>query len=182
MLIAIGGQRPFVHFLGMRFRHFVFVSLLISGSSLWAAESKLEVSYGAEHKEILSADLAKLPVAEIDAVDHGQSHHYHGVAVRDLLALVNAPLGEKLRGPAVGLVVRVRASDGYVGAFALAEFDPAFRDSTILLVDSEDGKPLHDSAGPFRLVCPGDKRGARWIRKVESIEVISIASESKPTT
>jgi DMSO/TMAO reductase YedYZ molybdopterin-dependent catalytic subunit len=156
---------------------FLILSLLVC-SGLSAAEPRLLVSYEGTEKEIKADDLAKLPPVEVDAADHGTSHHYRGVTVRDVLALVNAPLGAKLRGSATALVVRVRAADGYVAAFALAEFDAAFREQTILLVDMEDGKPLFDASGPLRLVCPGDKRGARWVRKVVSMEVISLASNS----
>ena len=86
------------------------------------------------------------------------------------------PQGEKFRGAALALVVRVRAADGYVVVFSLAEFDPAFREQTILLADHMDGAPLPATAGPLRLVCPGDKRPARSIRQVLSMEVISLAT------
>ncbi|MEO6994675.1 MAG: molybdopterin-dependent oxidoreductase [Lacunisphaera sp.] len=152
---------------------FVFVFAL---SGLQAADVQLRVSYQGLEQNLHAHDLAELPPVEIDTLDHGKSHHYHGVAVRDVLALVNAPLGEKLRGPATALVVRVRAADGYVAAFALAEFDAAFRDQTILLVDAEDGKPLFAGSGPLRLVCPGDQRGARWVRQVVAMEILSVGS------
>lgn len=160
-----------MHFTGRLFIVFVF-----AWSAICGAEPRLLAGYGHDQKELVASDLAKLPSVEIDAIDHGQSHHYHGVAVRDVLALVNAPFGEKLRGPAMALVVRVRAADGYMAAFALAEFDAAFRGQTILLADAEDGKPLVASSGPLRLVCPGDKRGARWIRQVVAMEILSVSS------
>jgi len=160
-----------MHLTGKLFIAFVFIS-----SALCAAESRLLVSYGGSQKELFAGDLAKLPAVEIETSDHGQSHRYHGIAVRDVLMLVNAPLGEKLRGPANALVVKVRAADGYVSAFALAEFDAAFREQTILLVDAQDGKPLPDHSGPLRLVCPGDKRGARWVRQVISMEIVPVGS------
>ncbi len=99
-------------------------------------------------------------------------HRYSGVPVRDLLAKVGAPLGEKLRGQALQLAVVFHSKDGYATLFALAEFDDAFSDRTILLADTEDGKPLPDNAGPLRVVAPGDKRAARWARMVTSIEVL----------
>lgn len=145
---------------------------------LRAAEPHLVIGYGSDRKELNAADLAKLPAVEIEALDHGQPHRYRGIAVRDVLALVGAPLGDdKLRGLNMALAVRVRATDGYVAAFGLAEFNPAFRQHDILLVDTEDGKPLSDAAGPLRLVCPGDKRGGRWVRQVISLEVISLATD-----
>ena len=35
-----------------------------------------------------------------------------------------------------------------------------------------DGKPLDDAIGPFRLVVPTDKRGARWVRQVTRIRIV----------
>lgn len=76
--------------------------------------------------------------------------------------------------------MRVRAADAYVAVFSLAEFDPAFREQAIILADAQDGAPLPAEAGPLRLVCPGDKRPARWVRQVISIEVVSLADD-QPT-
>lgn len=145
-------------------------------SGLGAAEPRLLVNYGSNHKELAAADLAGLPVVEAEALEHGTPHRYRGVAVRDVLALVDAPLGARLRGSALALAVRVTATDGYVAVFALAEFDAAFREQAILLADTQDGAPLPENAGPLRFVCPGDKRGARSIHGVVSLEVISLAT------
>ena len=149
---------------------------VLAGPGLRAADSLLSVTFGDQHKDISAADLAQLAAAETDVVDHGKPHHYRGVAAHDVLALVGIPLGEKYRGTALALVVRVRAADGYVVLFSLAEFDPAFREQTILLADHMDGAPLPENAGPLRLVCPGDKRPARSIRQVVSLEVISLST------
>jgi hypothetical protein len=101
-----------------------------------------------------------------------KQHRYSGVLVRDLLAKVGAPMGEKLRGSALQLAVVVHSKDGYGTLFALAEFDPAFSDRDLLLADSEDGAPLAANAAPLRLIAPGDKRAARWARMVTSIEIL----------
>jgi DMSO/TMAO reductase YedYZ molybdopterin-dependent catalytic subunit len=65
--------------------------------------------------------------------------------------------------------------------FALAEFDPAFSDRSIILAEQQDGQPLPDNAAPFRVVVPGDSHPARWIRQVKSIEVISLNQLSSQT-
>ena len=47
----------------------------------------------------------------------------------------------------------------------------------IILADKRDGKPLAGLAGkegPFRIVAPGDKRPARWIRQVASMKVVAV--------
>ncbi len=147
---------------------------------LSAAEPRLLVSYGANRKELAAADLAKLPTVEIEALDHGKPYRFRGIAVRDVLTLVEAPTWEKARRSALTFVVRAKAADGYVVIFALAEFDAAFREQTILLADMQDGKPIPEADGPLRFVCPGDKRGARSLRQVTALEVFALSGEQPP--
>jgi ketosteroid isomerase-like protein len=80
-------------------------------------------------------------------------------------------LSAPLHGPSLQKVVSVRGSDGYVAAFALGEFDPSLGDRQAVLVDERDGKPLGATDGPWRLIVPQDKREARWVRNVVSIEI-----------
>ncbi|MGC4071057.1 MAG: hypothetical protein QM760_00755 [Nibricoccus sp.] len=161
--------------------HFT-LGLLAFFSCLAAISSgqTVSVSYGETRREFTTAELEKLTQVEFESLDHGQPHRYRGIPARDVLSLVGAPLGEKLRGPAIALAVRVRASDGYVAAFGLAEFDSAFREQTIYLVNQQDGAPLKEQAGPWRLVCVGDKKGARSVRQVTSIEVVSLIPVPQP--
>ena len=64
--------------------------------------------------------------------------------------------------------VIVTGADGYQVAFGLAEFDPGFTDRVAILADRKDGAPLAGNAAPFQL---SEKRPARWVRQVVSIEV-----------
>lgn len=145
-----------------------------------AAETALTI-VSADQAITLTADQFRaLPHTDLTANDPHLKldHRYSGVPVHDLLARVGAPLGEKLRGQALQLAVVFHSKDGYATLFALAEFDDAFSDQTILLVDTEDGKPLPENAGPLRVVAPGDKRAARWARMVISIELIRLPEKS----
>lgn len=82
-----------------------------------------------------------------------------------------------MRGPALTMGVIVRCKDNYSVLYSLAEFDAAFSSRTILLADREDGAPPPATAAPFRLVAPGDKRGARWARMVVSLEIVSLPAK-----
>lgn len=62
----------------------------------------------------------------------------------------------------------VTASDGYKIAFSIGEIAPEFGNATILLALETDGEKLKDG---IRVVAQGDKRGARAIHNVVSIEV-----------
>ena len=66
------------------------------------------------------------------------------------------------------------AADGYRVLFSLAELDPAFTNSDIIVADTIDGKPLFAYQGPLRIVAPRDTRGARSIRRLEKIDVVRV--------
>jgi len=66
------------------------------------------------------------------------------------------------------------AADGYRVIFALPELDPGFTDRTILLADRADGHPLDNKEGPLRIVVPGEKRMARWVRQVTALKVVQV--------
>jgi hypothetical protein len=66
------------------------------------------------------------------------------------------------------------ATDGYQVVFSLAELDPAFTCSEIIVADTIDGKPLFAGQGPLRMVAPKDTRAARSIRMLEHLEVVRL--------
>jgi len=159
-------------------RAWLLLFLLAAAAAASAAEPGLKIVTPEKTLTLSAGELAALPRVEVAALEpHGkQEHRYTGVAVRDVLARAGVPLGEKLRGPALQLVVRIGSRDGYAVVFALAEFDTAFSRRTLLLADRVDGKPLADTAGPLQLVAPGDTRAARWARMVTSLEVVSVGA------
>lgn len=119
-----------------------------------------------------AAALAKMPRQRIEASAHGVSGVWEGVALADVLRTAGAPLGDKLRGKNLSLYVRIDAADGYHVVYALAELDPEFRDSKVILADRHDGKALDAQEGPFRVIAAGEKRPARWVRQVTAIELL----------
>ena len=118
------------------------------------------------------AALAKLPQHTVNAEAHGNKVTCDGVSLSDLLANAGAPLGEALRGKAMTLYVRIAGSDGYHVVYSLAELDPAMHDDVPILTSHCNGAALDAKDGPFRVVSPGDKRPARWIRQVTSIDLL----------
>ena len=70
-----------------------------------------------------------------------------------------------------GLFEKYARREQHRAVFALAEFDPDFTDRVILLADRRDGHPLSSKEGPFRIVVPGEKRHARWVREVIALDV-----------
>lgn len=119
-----------------------------------------------------AVDLKAMPHTDVTGKDRdGKEHRYSGVTLFDLLKQAGATLGGELRGQNLTKYVVVKAIDGYEVLFTLPEIDPDFATRTILLADSVDGEPLPAGVGPYRVVVPGEKKPARWVREVKSIEV-----------
>jgi len=122
---------------------------------------------------VTAAQIANLPHHTIDVRDHDKPAQFEGVPLAALFAMAGIQLGDALRGPRLTEILLVEAADGYKVVFALAETDPAFTTREIILADKRDGRPLDAKEGPFRIVAPGDKRPARWIRQVIAMKIIS---------
>ena len=120
-------------------------------------------------------DLATMPRETVSVPEQdGTKIEYEGVSLREILKRAGAPLGNQLRGKALTSYIVAKARDGYQVVFALAELDAAFANEQILVADKRDGKALFGYQGPFRLVCPNDKAGARSVRMLETLEVVGL--------
>ncbi|GAB3510201.1 hypothetical protein GCM10027341_48330 [Spirosoma knui] len=118
------------------------------------------------------ADIKAMPHTEVIGKDHDSSEHrYAGVPLFDLLKQAGASVGNELRGANLTKYVLIKAADGYEAVFALPELDPAFATRTILLADRIDDNSLPAGTGPFRIIVPNEKKLARWVRQVNTIEV-----------
>ena len=128
----------------------------------------------AKRLELSRAALRSMLRATEEVEDKGATKTYGGVWLHELLIKAGTPRGDQLKGKALSTYVLASASDGYQAVFALAELDPGFRDDPVLVADQVDGGPLPSNEGPFRLIVPGDKRGARAVRMLERIEVMQL--------
>jgi DMSO/TMAO reductase YedYZ molybdopterin-dependent catalytic subunit len=120
-------------------------------------------------------DLARMPRETVTIPEQdGTKVSYEGVPLREILKRAGVPLGKELRGKALASYVLAKAHDGYQVVFSLGEMDEAFGNESILVADKRDGKPLFGYQGPYRLVCPNDKAGARSVRMLETLEVVRL--------
>jgi len=117
-----------------------------------------------------------MPRTKLTAKEHDKTVTYEGVTLTEILQKAGAPLGKQLHGKAMASYVVVTAHDGYRVLFALPELDPDFTDASkqVILADTADGMPLMEKQGPVRIVVPQEKKPARWIRMVDSIEVVTL--------
>jgi len=150
------------------------IGIVLSGfaSGQTSAEASLVVQgVGGTSATLTLADLAKLPQQTVKTTDHGTPTMFQGVLLADVLSKVALPTGEKFHRTASSYYLLVEAKDGYRVVFAWAELDSSLMDKPIYVVTMRDGKLLSDSEGPFRLVAPGEKRAARWIRQVTALKI-----------
>jgi DMSO/TMAO reductase YedYZ molybdopterin-dependent catalytic subunit len=123
---------------------------------------------------LTAADLKAMPRTTVAVMDQGREVKYGGVLVAEILARAGAPLGRDLSGPAVATYIVATGKDGYAAVFSLGELDPAMTANDIIVADTVDSQPLFDYQGPYRIVAPHDKRGARGVRMLQKLEVVRL--------
>ena len=124
------------------------------------------------------SDLAAMPRTKITVKQpDGRAIVHEGVLVAELLKRAGAPLGKALRGDAMASYVVASATDGYRVIFSVAELDPEFTGSEVIVADRANGDALLPDQGPMRIIAPRDLAGARSMRMLERIEVVRL---SKP--
>lgn len=123
--------------------------------------------------KLTRADLDKFARQSVRAKDHdGKEYKFDGVALVDILQKAGLKFGDALRGKALATYLLVEAADGYQAVFALPEFDPPSTDRLILLADHQDGAVFPATVGPLKIIVPGDKTHARWVRQVRSLTIV----------
>jgi DMSO/TMAO reductase YedYZ molybdopterin-dependent catalytic subunit len=122
--------------------------------------------------KLTRADLDKFTRHPVRAKDHdGKEYNYEGVAIIDILQKAGVKFGEALRGKALATYLLVDAADGYQAVYSLPELDSSMNDRLILLADRQDGVAFPANVGPLKIIVPGDKTHARWVRQVKSFTV-----------
>jgi hypothetical protein len=153
----------------------LLIFLCLSAFAIGQAAPAVQVVTADGHSTSLnSVQIASMPHITVSATDHGTAAEFSGVPLSALLTSSGVSLGDSLRGPRLAEALLVTGADGYKVVFALAELDSAFTSREIILADKRDGKPLNEREGPFRIVAPGDKRPARWVRQVVELRIVSV--------
>jgi hypothetical protein len=137
-----------------------------------APPEALKITYGGQTDTWTVATLAQLPHTTITVYnEHAKENQtYSGVPLIDLLGKLGVP--DKPHGKDLRLYVVAEGSDLYEVVYSLGEVTPDVHDGTVLVADSEGGKPLGDD-GPLKMVLTGEKRPARWVRNLVAIRVLT---------
>jgi DMSO/TMAO reductase YedYZ molybdopterin-dependent catalytic subunit len=122
--------------------------------------------------KLTRADLDKFTRHTVRAKDHdGKDYNYEGIAIIDILQKAGVKFGDALRGKALATYLLVEATDGYQAVYSLPELDSSTNERLILLADRQDGAAFDAKVGPLKIIVPGDKTHARWVRQVKSLTI-----------
>ncbi len=157
-----------------RYLHACLVVCLLLAVPGLLAQTLQVVTADGHSTTLTAAQIAALPHVTSNVHDHDVPTQFEGVPLSALLSTAGVQLGDKLRGARMTEALLVEAADGYRVVFALAEVDPAFATREIILADKRDGKTLDAKEGPLRIVAPGDKRPARWVRQVTTLRIVPV--------
>ena len=154
-------------------RSVLVVWVMVLGGLPLSAQESLKVQNGSQQTSVSLDALKALPhkTVTIHNPHENADETYSGVALLDLLKQVGAPTGKDVHGKALAGYVVATGSDGYKAVLALAEVEPDFHPGDVLVADTMNGKPLDAKFGPFRLVVSDDKRPARSVRNLVSVEL-----------
>ncbi|WP_339878791.1 molybdopterin-dependent oxidoreductase [uncultured Algoriphagus sp.] len=118
-------------------------------------------------------DLVKMQSTQVKVLDmQGKEHVYKGVMLVHILDSAGVTLRKELRGKNLTKYLLLSAPDGYQVVYSLAEIDPEFTDSAVIVAYEVDGHMLPSGEGPFRIVASKDKKPARWIRELTAVQVL----------
>jgi hypothetical protein len=132
----------------------------------------LRVTFGDKSADLTLAKLAPLSHLNVTVPSEQTKANdtYSGVPLMDLLTPLGVPASP--HGAAMRHYVVAEGSDGYKAVYSLGEVNPVVQDSTVIVADTENGKPLA-SDGPLKLIDTHDKHSYRWVRNLVAIRVLT---------
>jgi hypothetical protein len=159
-------------------RHFPIPALLFFAlaAGLGAQTTPaLRIQNGEKRTDLTLAALMAMPHKTVNFhnAHNNADETYTGVPLIDLLGPLGVAHGKDLHGKGLSEYIVATGSDGYKAVLALAEVDPEFHPGDVIVADTLDGKPLDAGNGPFKLVVTEDKRPARSVHNLVSVQVSS---------
>jgi DMSO/TMAO reductase YedYZ molybdopterin-dependent catalytic subunit len=150
----------------------VFGSHAFGAGNISAPTPSVSITGKVQHPETLTlGSLQKLPPTTVQAslmTDKGALAGSFTGALLVTVLKAAGPIDDPGKNAYLRHVYIVTASDGYAVALSQGEIDPSFGGEPAILAWAKDGKPLDTG---IRLIIPTDKRAARAVRDVTSIEV-----------
>jgi hypothetical protein len=132
---------------------------------------QMMIVFGDKSATWTAATLAALPHKTVTVFSKKAkaNQSYSGVPLIDLLTPLGVP--DKSEGPSLKVYLVVGGDDGYHVVYSLGEIILGTNDAPVIVADSLEGKALE---GNFQIVAPGQKGQSRWVRRLNSIRVLTI--------
>jgi hypothetical protein len=129
------------------------ISVLLSAALAQCQELTIQTESG-KQTVLTKSDIESLPHVKVTTHGSETSTIFEGVVLRVVLERAGVEFGHSMRGKRLASCLLVEAADGYRAVIALPELDPDFTDKEVVLAYLQDGKPLDEKAGPYRIVIP----------------------------
>lgn len=147
----------------------LIAGLVLTASAAVAAETAQLTAPDRAAETLDATSLTALPATEIASAYRSskgiEAGLYKGVLLWDLLTARGiVPEDHK---SALRHVLLVSAGDGHQIAFSVGELAPDFGATPVMLAYEMNGAPIPDG---LRMVVPGDRRGARHIKDVVTLD------------
>ena len=119
-------------------------------------------------------------VKEVRYTHRGTGYVSRSISLLDFVRSAAPKTRKGVGNPLLGMVVVVRAGNGYTASFSAGELMPEYGGREVWIVLGRDGKSLPADEGPVRLVVPSEPdRRERWVYGIRSVTVIDGARAAK---
>jgi hypothetical protein len=169
----------------MWFAFVLLIGVMLPGIA--ASAQSVEVKGAIEKPAKWMADsLRKQFASEIKTIDYtsrGQPHKATCIPLYAVLHEAGADAQMKMgpdvspamKNQALRLAVVVTSIDGYTATFSLAELLPDMGNTAAYIAFDLDGKPFQEGDGHLRVIVTTDKKPARSVRDIQSINVVDVS-------
>ncbi len=140
-----------------------------------ALAAAISITGGAlsDPKTLTLEQLSALPQSEAKARFHDQGWACTGPRLAIVMEAAGATPSGDLRGAALTAAVLAQGADGYSMQFSRGELDAKLGNAAVIVALACNGKPIAEADGPVRLIAGGDQRGARSVRQLVQLKLVT---------
>ena len=140
--------------------------------------NSLTVSYAGKTTTFTPAELAALPQVPVHVHNaHANTDEvYAGPLVADVLAKAGLPVSHETEPVILHSALLASATDGYVVLYSLAEVEPSFSKSQVIVALTKSGQP-DVAGGNLQLINTDGAKPARWVHGLSGLKVSTVEAD-----
>jgi len=161
------------------------LAALLSAGSVFAQRNSLEIRGDVQKPRTWSVDDIKKQFAgEIQTVKstfgrEKEERTSTGIPLVSLLKAAEFKVEKTPKHYDLSFIVIIEAYDGYHAYFTFAELAGAAKETPVLLIWEENGKPIPDDETPFRLRAGGNDRSIFGITRITLVDGVKLTNSLK---